>query len=125
MGTPPVSNRGKWLMGIDAQVQPGEGEGSVIMVAHTWPDNSALGNAFLRSLQAGDRLTLSNGDGTASACYQVSKRKKYAANRVPRRKAYRYWGPEQLVIVVCSGKRLGPGNWSHRTIWFATPVSDG
>jgi len=27
-----------------------------------------------------------------------------------------------VVIVVCSGERLGPGDWTHRTLWFASPV---
>ncbi|MDQ6522994.1 class F sortase [Nocardioides sp. LHD-245] len=125
VGTPPVTKRGKWLMGLDPQVRPGGGKGTVIMAAHTWPDNSALGNALLRSLGVGDRLRLANGKASATACYQVTKRKKYAAAKVPRKKAFRWWGPEQLVIVVCSGKRLGPGRWTHRTIWYATPVSDG
>lgn len=123
VGTPPVTQRGKWLMGLDPQVRPGGGKGTVIMAAHTWPDNSALGNALLRSLAVGDRLVLSN--GSATACYQVTKRKKYGAAKVPRKKAFRWWGPEQLVVVVCSGKRLGPGRWTHRTIWYATPVSGG
>jgi hypothetical protein len=125
VGTPPVSKRGKWLMGLDPQVRPGDGEGTVIMVAHTWPDSSALGNALLRSLVVGDRLVLANGNGSATACYQVTQRRQYGATRIPRKKAFRWWGPEQLVIVVCSGKRLGPGRWTHRTLWFADPVSDG
>jgi len=25
--------------------------------------------------------------------------------------------------VVCSGRRLGPGNWEKRTIWFARPAA--
>lgn len=124
VGSPPVSKRGKWLVGLDPQTWPGDGEGTVIMAAHTWPDGSALGNALLRSLRAGDRLVLGNGDG-AAACYRVTKRRKYGATGVPRKKAFRWWGPEQLVIVVCSGKRLGPGRWSHRTIWYATPVAEG
>ncbi|MBM0128176.1 class F sortase [Pimelobacter simplex] len=124
VGSPPLSKRGKWLIGLDPQAWPGDGEGTVIMTAHTWPDGSALGNALLGSLRAGDRLVLGDGDG-AAACYQVTKRRKYGASRVPRKKAFRWWGPEQVVIVVCSGKRLGPGRWTHRTIWYATPVVDG
>lgn len=124
VGSPPVTKQGKWLMGRDPQVLPGSGEGTVIMTAHTWPDNSALGNALLRSLKAGGRLKLTNAKGSKVACYQVSKRKRYRANKVPRTKAFRWWGPEQLVIVVCSGKRLGPGRWTHRTIWYATPFTD-
>ncbi|WP_141004621.1 class F sortase [Nocardioides humi] len=122
VGAPPVSKRGKWLLGRDPQARPGEGEGTVIMTAHTWPDGTALGNALLRSLRKGGRVVLGNKAGTEAACYQVTRRKRYAAARVPRKKAFRWWGPEQLVIVVCSGKRLGPGHWSHRTVWYAVPV---
>lgn len=124
VGTPPVSKRGKWQMGLDRQVRPGAGQGSVIMAAHTWPDGSALGNALRRSLRTGDRVVLTRGKGAKRACYEVTKRKAYRAAKVPRSKAFRWWGPEQLVIVVCSGKRLGPGKWTHRTIWYATPVAD-
>ena len=34
---------------------------------------------------------------------------------------YRLDGPPRLGIVVCSGKRTGPGQWSKRTVWFAKP----
>ena len=35
---------------------------------------------------------------------------------------YEREGPPQIAIIVCSGRRLGPGHWTHRTIWFAKPV---
>jgi len=34
---------------------------------------------------------------------------------------YAKTGRAQLAIVVCSGRRLGPGVWEKRTIWFASP----
>jgi hypothetical protein len=30
-------------------------------------------------------------------------------------------GPPQLAILVCSGRRLAPGVWEKRTVWFAAP----
>jgi hypothetical protein len=32
-------------------------------------------------------------------------------------------GQPQIALVVCSGQRLGPGNWTKRTLWFASPVT--
>ncbi|GAA3528792.1 class F sortase [Nocardioides daeguensis] len=124
VGAPPVSDRGKWLMSRDPQRRPGGRKGTVIMAAHTWPDGTALGNALLGSLQAGDLLVLGSRGGKVAACYQVTRRREYAVNRVPRRKALRSGGPERVVIIVCSGTRLGPGRWTHRTLWYATPVPD-
>ncbi|KAB2807944.1 class F sortase [Pimelobacter simplex] len=121
IGAPTTKAAGKFQLGWDPETRPGSGEGSVITVAHTWPDGSALGNALLRSTRKGATIVVS-GKGGATACYRVTKRASYRAAQVPRKKAFRYWGPEQLVIVVCSGKRLGPGRWTHRTIWYATPV---
>jgi hypothetical protein len=122
IGTPPVNTAGKHLVGWDRYTMPGEGTGTVILDAHTWPDGSALGNAMLRQMHAGQLIVVSNGDG-AKVCYQITQRRSYRAHRIPRRKAFRPWGPEQLVVVVCSGKRVGPGKWLRRTIWWATPVS--
>jgi hypothetical protein len=34
---------------------------------------------------------------------------------------YSSTGRSRLAILVCSGKRRGPGDWSHRTIWYAVP----
>lgn len=124
IGTPPLTERGKRLVGWDRFTKPGNGEGTVILDAHTWPDGSALGNVLLRTLRPGHVIALGSGSGR-SACYEVTKRRSYPASRVPRRKAFRSWGPEQLVVVVCSGKRRGPGDWSRRTVWYAVPVTGG
>jgi len=35
---------------------------------------------------------------------------------------YNSTGQPQLAIIVCSGQRLGPGVWTRRTLWFASPV---
>ncbi len=121
IGSPPVTSRGKRLMGWDRYNRPGTGRGSVILDAHTWPDGSALGNAMLRSLKTGSTFTIRDAAGRA-VCYQIVERRSYRRSKLPRRKMFRTWGQEQAVIVVCSGKRLGPGNWLRRTVWYAVPV---
>lgn len=122
IGTPPVTKAGKKMVGWDRYVRPGSGVGSVILDAHTWPDGSALGNTLLRSLRAGHTFALRAANGR-TVCYRVQARRSYPAARVPRAKAFRDWGPEQAVIVVCSGRRLGPGKWTRRTIWYAVPLA--
>ncbi len=32
-------------------------------------------------------------------------------------------GPPRVAIIVCSGTRTGPGEWSHRTIWFGRAIT--
>ncbi|WP_435769559.1 class F sortase [Nocardioides sp. SYSU DS0651] len=118
-GVPPVAD--KHVVAWDrGGVRAGAAEGRVLLNTHTWPDGSALGNALLRGLHRGDRVVL--GGGVEAACYRVAKRVE-----VPAADGYPGWdaadGPHQVVIVVCSGDRLGPGQWTHRTLWFATPVS--
>ncbi|WP_183407908.1 class F sortase [Nocardioides marmoriginsengisoli] len=120
IGAPPTTRAGKKVLGWDPQTKPGSGTGSVILTAHTWPDGSALGNRLLRKLRRGGSFVLRAADGRR-VCYDVVERRSYRANRLPRSKAFRPWGPEQAVIVVCSGRRTGPGKWSHRTVWYAKP----
>ena len=56
-------------------------------------------------------------------CYQVAKRISVRAEQsVP--SYYDSNGRPLLAILVCSGVRRGPGDWSHRTIWFAKPITD-
>lgn len=101
-------------------VEPGSPEGHVLLNTHTWPNGTAMGNRLLDGLQVGDELRLTGEDG-AFACYRVGERVE-----VPADEGYPGWaaqdGPPQVVIVVCSGQRLGPGQWTHRTLWFADPV---
>ena len=53
-------------------------------------------------------------------CYRVTERVEVLAeDGLPR--YYAKTGRPQLAIVVCSGRRLGPGVWEKRTIWFASP----
>jgi len=122
IGTPPVTTAGKKLVGWDPHRRPGTGSGSVILDAHTWPDGSALGNAMLKKLKKGAVITMTDGHGKG-VCYRIDQRTSYPRAKVPRARMFRTWGHEQLVIVVCSGKRLGPGNWLRRTVWFGTPIA--
>jgi hypothetical protein len=119
-GTPPISTRGKTLFAWDrAQgIRPGDPAGNVLLNAHTWPDGTALGNRLLAGLHKGDRIVVRGAN--AHLCYRVTERVEVAADaRFPR--YYDKAGPPQLAILVCSGRRLGPGVWTKRTIWFASP----
>ena len=63
-----------------------------------------------------------HGHGTQRLCYRVTKRVEVLATaRVPA--YYSRTGTPQLAIIVCSGRRLGPGQWEKRTIWYASPSS--
>jgi hypothetical protein len=121
IGTPPLTRRGKTLVGWDPHDRPGNGRGSVVLDAHTWPDGSALGNALLRHLRKGSTVLLSNKNGRA-VCYRITKRHSYPRAHLPRHQMFRTGGKEQLVIVVCSGRRLGPENWLRRTVWWGEPI---
>jgi len=119
-GAPPLTNRGKSVFAWDRQqgIRPGDLAGNVLLNAHTWPDGSALGNRLLAGLHRGDRIVV-RGDKTR-LCYRVTERVEVPAKRGMAR-YYATDGPPQLAIVVCSGRRLGPGVWTKRTVWFAAP----
>lgn len=121
VGAVPTTDANKWVMSMDPQTLPASRRGSVLLAGHTWPDGSALGNAMLKNLHRGDRIVLA-GKNHKVACYRVSERKSYPVNDVPSRSAFRSSGNERVVIVACSGKRLSPGHWSRRTLWYAVPV---
>jgi hypothetical protein len=118
-GVPPLSEAGKAAFAWDREqgIRPGDPRGNALLNAHTWPDGTALGNDLLAGLRKGDRIVV-HGSGTR-LCYRVSERVEVmAADGLPR--YYATKGPHQLAIVVCSGRRLGPGEWEKRTVWFAT-----
>lgn len=121
-GAPPLNRNGKWVFARDRQVLPGARRGAFLLAAHTWPDGTALGNRLLRRLKVGDDIDVFNRKRSRAACYRVTKREQYPVGKVPRNRAFKAWGKHKLVIVVCSGKRLGPGRWSHRTLWYARPT---
>lgn len=118
-GVLPISNKADvaWDLG---GIRPGSRRGNVLLNTHTWPDGSALGNAMLDQLQAGDRMVL-HGSLGVHLCYEVTRRVEVPANE-PYEPYYATDGPPRVAIIVCSGTRSGAGEWSHRTIWFARPV---
>lgn len=120
-GTPPLTNDGKWAFGWDGPPSPlpGAERGHVIVNAHTYPDGSALGNLFLDRLEKGGVL-IARGEGQVQ-CYRVERRFEVGAES--RDSGYEdEQGPARLAVLACSGTRTGPGDWSHRTIWFARAI---
>lgn len=123
---PPISSVGKtqfaWSRSPDPM--PGTAKGNVLLNAHTWPDGTALGNKLLDGLQIGDRIVVHGRSASGhrqTLCYRVTKRDVIVASDG----SYEYYersGPPQLALIVCSPPRLGPGNWLHRTIWYAAPL---
>lgn len=124
--TPPLTAAGRWQLAWDraSGVRPGGRYGVVRLNAHTYPRSgaygSALGNRLLGRLHRGDRIVVTGADGQR-LCYSVVRRTQVRAGR-PLLRYYADSGPARLAVLVCSGKRRGPGDWSHRTIWFARPV---
>ncbi|WP_436698774.1 class F sortase [Nocardioides sp. BYT-33-1] len=120
---PPLTARGKKRLAWDRTIRAGESHGVVRLTAHTYPSSAgpALGNRLLRKLKVGAVLEVTGRDGQR-LCYRVSERRRVrAAASVAA--YYSSGGRPRLAILVCSGVRRGPGDWSHRTIWFAEPVS--
>ena len=115
---PPLTSSGKQSFAWDRYgPKPGAARGNVRFNAHTYPDGSALGNRLLARLKVGRWIVL-YGNG-ALLCYKVTRK----VVTTPRRLGgyYSTTGTPKLAIVVCSGTRLGPGNWTRRTIWYARP----
>lgn len=133
---PPLTERGKWQFAWDkaSGVRPGGAAGVVRLTAHTYPYEKledrphdrasapALGNLLLARLRAGDRIKVA-GAGGERLCYRVTRRQQVRAN-ASLSGYYDTAGPPRLAILVCSGTRRGPGDWTHRTIWWAQPVQD-
>jgi hypothetical protein len=122
---PPISDVGKtqfaWSVAPDPL--PGSDRGNALFNAHTWPDDSALGNKLLDGLHVGDKIIVHGhaGGHKQTLCYRVTKRDVIVASDGSW-EYYERTGPPQMAIIVCSPPRLGPGNWLHRTIWYASPM---
>lgn len=99
--------------------KPGSESGLVRFNAHTWPNGAALGNEMLSKFNVGDVLILHNGE--TSLCYKVTERVEVGADSGYKPFFENLDVPSRFAFIVCSGKRLGPGDWSTRTIWFGTP----
>lgn len=122
---PPLTEKGKWQFAWDKAtgVRPGDLEGVVRLTAHTYPRfaGQALGNRLLARLRTGAQLEVSGTDGQR-LCYRVTRRVQVRAD-ASLSGYYATTGPPRLAILVCSGIRRGPGDWSHRTIWYAEPTT--
>ncbi len=120
-GDPPLTEAGKEMFAFDKYtgIYPGTPFGVVRMNAHVWPDGSAVGNRMLKNLKIGNRIVVFG--LTKKICYRVVDKVVVDASKTLLR-YYRTDGKPRLGIVVCSGKRLGPGNWTKRTVWFAKPA---
>lgn len=121
-GDPPLTDAGKEMFAFDKYtgIYPGSKFGVVRMNAHVWPDGSAVGNRMLKKMTIGKRIVVLG--KTKKICYRVVDKVVVDADKTLLR-YYRLDGPPRLGIVVCSGKRLGPGVWTKRTVWFAKPSS--
>lgn len=119
--TPAISNSGKRMVAwSSSHAAPGASRGNVLMNAHTYPDGSALGNQMLKSTGVGSLIMVSGPYG--NMCYRVTKRVVYnPSGKKLAKQYYNQAGYNQLAIVVCSGKRIGKGRWTKRTVWYASP----
>lgn len=118
-GVPATSDKSSFAWDAPG-IRPGATRGNVLLNAHTWPDGSAMGNLLLKGLDEGELIELSNGD--EHLCYRVTQRLEASVENPPLHRVYDFTGKPRAVLIVCSGVRRGPGDWSHRTIWFAAPV---
>lgn len=120
-GVPPLTSVGKTEMAFDLGngVEPGAQKGNALLNAHTWPDGSALGNKLLAGLHLGDPLLVQGRSG--GICYHVTGRVEVPAT-AQHSGYFDTSGPPRIAIAVCSGRRLGPGRWTTRTLWFASPT---
>lgn len=118
-GSPSLTSAGKWQFAYDREqrVKAGAQRGNVLLNAHVWPDGSAVGNRMLSRLQRGDRIVVIG--KVQKLCYRVTERIQVNPDEGLRR-YYNRLGRHQLAIVTCSGKRLGSGVWTKRTIWYAS-----
>jgi hypothetical protein len=119
-GAPPLTAAGKEQFAYDLKqgIEPGDPHGHVLLNAHVWPDGSAVGNRMLAKLHKGDRVVVFGKH--LHLCYRVVKRVTVLAS-VGLPGYYTKQGPPRLAFVTCSGKRLGPGRWTKRTVWYAAP----
>ena len=121
-GTPPLTNSGKMSMAFDLgnKILIGAAKGNALLNAHTYPDGSALGNKLLNELQKGDSIVVKGALG--QTCYKVTDSDEVPFDD-PGTRYYAKKGKPQIAIIVCSGERIGPGQWTKRTIWYASPVA--
>lgn len=118
-GTAPFSDNDSFAWDAGG-IRPGDARGNVLLNTHTWDNGAAQGNKLIAHLELGGRIILGNEDRVA--CFEVTSTAKVRAE-IGFPDYYDEDGPPQVAIVVCSGTRVGPGEWTHRSLWFAEPVS--
>ncbi|HUS21987.1 MAG TPA: class F sortase [Aeromicrobium sp.] len=122
-GVPPAINAGNTVAWDrpPSGLQPGSPRGNVLLNAHTGRalDGVALGNEMLAKVDVGDVIKLR--DRETHLCYRVTERIEMSADE-EYKPFYAQDGPPQFAFVVCSGERIGPGEWTKRTIWFGRPI---
>lgn len=120
--TPPYTAKGKWQFAWDKYILAGERLGVLRLNAHTYPGSSeaALGNRLLAKMRVGKTIIVTGPNGV-KMCYRVGS-KVVVRTEQGAPAYYNDWVSTRMAILVCSGVRRGPGNWSHRTIWFAKPI---
>lgn len=122
--TPPLTTAGKRALGWDKLgYRPGDKYGHILMIAHSYPDGSALGNDMVRRLKLGMIIKVYGGNGEIQ-CYKVVVKK----TAKPSKQLSRfYYGTNRseprLALITCSGTRISAGVWTTRTIWFAKPIA--
>ena len=103
----------------EESAKPGSSRGVAIFTAHTWPPpQQAVGNQLLARLRVGDPLSVKG--ESVSATYRVYKRVSGPLADYPVNEVLDMRGKPSLAITVCSGTRVGPGDWTERTVWFAS-----
>ena len=101
--------------------RPGSTRGAVNLLAHTYPPGqTALGNQLFDVLQVGDIIIVRG--LSDSLGYRVVERMQADVADYPADRVLDTDGKSVLTITICSGERLGPGNWTMRTVWFAEPL---
>ena len=120
-GVPPLSDAGKREFAFD----PDQGVGPA--TSRQRPAQRPHLARRLRTRQPaargahrGTRIVVAGGGHRL--CYRVTRRIEVDATK-PQPAYFVKDGRPQLAIVVCSGERLGPGEWTKRTIWYS-PGSD-
>ncbi|MEQ6903034.1 class F sortase [Nocardioides sp. YIM 152588] len=123
IGVPPLTAGAQLDFAWDAEgARPGSRRGNVTLTAHTLPQGTGMGNHLLASYGVGDLVVLEGPDDRIS-CYRTSDEIEVTPEDPDALvRVYAADGPPQVVVIVCSGVRLGPGDWTHRTVWFADLV---
>ena len=125
-GVPPPINGGNTVAWDRPPrgLQPGSPRGNVLLNAHTGRalDGTALGNEMLAKVDVGDVIKLRR--NATHLCYRITKRIEVSVDE-EYKPFYAEDGPPQFAFIVCSGERIGPGEWTKRTMWFGSPIGTG